>query len=85
MQELPQNAFNDFDDPQIVWEIFGEILDVFDQHRFTAEEVASQTLCNKKLVNKVLHRLIQYKAVTCAGTDHWGVKTYRLNAAFTGL
>jgi hypothetical protein len=84
MQTLPQNAFNDFDNPQIIWEIYGEILDFYDQNSFTAASVAYDVNVDKKLVNKVLHRLIYYKAVTCTGEDHWGVKRYQLNEAFKG-
>jgi hypothetical protein len=84
MKTLPENAFDDFDNPQIVWEIYGEILDFYDQNTFTAAEVAHDVNVDKKLVNKALHRLIYYKAVTCTSTDHWGVKTYCLNEAFRG-
>jgi hypothetical protein len=82
MQTIPEKAFDDFDNPQIVWEIYGEILDFYDQNSFTAAQVAYDVNVDKKLVNKVLHRLIYYKAVTCTGADHWGVKSYCLNEAF---
>jgi hypothetical protein len=85
MQELPQNAFSDFENPQLIWEVYGELLDFYDQNPFCAKSVAYDVNIDVKLVNKILHRLIYYKAVTCTGTDPWGVKTYRLNAAFTGL
>jgi hypothetical protein len=82
---LAKNAFDGFDDPQLIWEIYGELLDFYDQNPFCAKSVACSTNTDVKLVNKVLHRLIYYKAVECTGTDHWGVKQYRLDKAFTGL
>jgi hypothetical protein len=84
MKTLPENAFSDFNNPQFVWEIYGELLNIFPDCSFTAGELASECFVDKKLVNKVLHRLIYYKAVRCIGIDHWGVKKYRLNEAFGG-
>jgi hypothetical protein len=82
MQTLPENAFSDFDNPQIIWELYGEILDIFDQEIFTARTLAHHAIMDVKLVNKALHRLIYHKAVTCVGADHWGVKSYCLNEGF---
>ena len=85
MKQLHQNAFSDFDNPQFIWEIYGEVLDFYDQQSFCAKSIAYTTNTNVKLINKILHRLIYYKAIICTGTDHWGVKQYRLNSEFTGL
>ena len=82
MKTLDQDTFNDFENKQIIWELYGDLLDFYDQDCFTSEQVAYDTVHSKKLINKVLHRLIQYKAVICIGTDHWGMKTYRLNEEF---
>ena len=83
MKQLNENVFNDFEDPQIIWELYGELLDFYSQQDFNAAQVAYETNFDKKLINKILHRLIQHKAVECTGSDHWGVKMYRLNEAFT--
>jgi transcription initiation factor IIE alpha subunit len=83
MQQLNKNIFNDFNDPQIIWQIYGELLDFYSQQNFSAKQVAYELGQDTKLINKILHRLIHHKAVTCTGTDHWGVKTYCLNEAFT--
>ena len=82
-KQLDNNVFNDFEDRQIIWELYGELLDFYSDQLFSAKQVAYETGIDTKLVNRVLHRLIQHKAVRCAGTDHWGIKTYRLNEAFT--
>ena len=82
METLPSTIFDDFDDPQVIWEIFGELLDFFDDGSFTSEQVSRETGHNKQLINKALHRLSQHKAVICTATDHWGVKSYRLNEKF---
>lgn len=84
MQTLQTTAFDDFENPQIIWEIYGDLLDIYDDEVFTARQIAYETGHSKKLINKIIHRLIQHKAVEQAYTDHWGVKTYRLNKAFTG-
>jgi hypothetical protein len=83
MNQINENAFDDFDNPQRIWELYGELLDFYDQFSFTAKQVAYETNIDVKLVNKILHRLIYYKAVSCTSTDQWGVKHYRLNKAFT--
>lgn len=83
MKTLNENAFNDFDNPQIIWELYGELLDFYSDQNFSAKQVAYETNTDVKLINKILHRLIQHKAVICTGNDHWGVKTYRLNDEFT--
>lgn len=83
MKELNKNIFNDFDNPQIIWEIYGELLDFYTEQNFCTKQVAYETGHDTKLINKVLHRLIQHKAVIEVGKDHWGVKTYKLNEAFT--
>jgi hypothetical protein len=85
MKQLAPNAFSDFDNPQLIWEIYGELLDFYDQNSFCAKSVAYSTNTNVKLINKILHRLIYYKAVSCTGADHWGVKHYRLNNSFKNL
>lgn len=84
MKTLPQDIFDDFDNPQIIWEIYGELMDIFDDGTFTAQQVANETAFSKKLINKVIHRLISYKAVTQTKIDHWEVKHYQLNNEFTG-
>jgi len=84
MKTLPPTIFDDFDNPQIIWELYGELLDIFDDGTFTAQQVANETAYNKKLVNKVIHRLIKHEAITETETDHWGVKHYKLNNKFTG-
>jgi hypothetical protein len=84
MKTLNPNAFSDFNDPQLIWEIYGELLDFYGQNPFCAKSVAYAMNTDVKLVNRVLHRLIYYKAVRCTGTDAWGVKRYRLDPAFTG-
>jgi hypothetical protein len=75
--------FSDFDNPQLVWEVYGELLDFYADQDFSAKQVAYEVGFEVKLINKILHRLIHHKAVVCTGKDHWGVKTYRLNEAFT--
>jgi hypothetical protein len=84
MNTLNENAFSDFDSPQLIWEIYGELLDFYGQNPFCAKSVAYCINVDVKLINKVIHRLIQHKAVRCTGTDTWGVKRYRLDPAFTG-
>ncbi len=81
---LDRETFNDFEDKQIIWEVYGELLDFYSDTDFTAGQVASEIGVSKKLVNRALHRLIQQEAVICTGLDHWGVKRYRLNNDFTG-
>lgn len=83
MKTLTENVFDDFEDRQIIWELYGELLGFYTDQNFSAKQVAYETGQDTKLVNRVLHRLIQHKAVICTGTDHWGVKTYRLNDEFT--
>ena len=84
MKTLLQNAFDDFENKQIIWEFYGELLDTYDQSIFCAKQLAYELNMEVKLVNKILHRLIQHKAITCTGADHWGIKQYRLNNAFKG-
>lgn len=84
MRKLQGGIFDDFDDPQIIWEIYGELLDIYDDETFTARQVAYETGYGKKLINKVLFRLLQYKAVKQVYIDHWNVKHYRLRHEFTG-
>jgi hypothetical protein len=83
MKTLPQTTFNDFENRQIIWELYGELLDFYADAPFTTKQIAYETNHDKKLINKVLHRLIQHKAVELVNTDHFGLKTYRLNEAFT--
>lgn len=83
MQEIDKNIFSDFENPQIVWEVYGELLDFYNDQIFSATQVAYETGFDKKLINKILHRLIQHKAVICTGQDFWGVKQYKLNEEFT--
>jgi hypothetical protein len=83
MKLLNQAAFSDFDNSQLVWEVYGELLDFYNDQDFSAKQVAYEVGVEVKLINKILHRLIHHKAIVCTGTDHWGVKTYRLNEAFT--
>lgn len=82
LKHLHRNAFSDFEDRQIIWELYGELADFYSQQNFSAKQVAYETGHDTKLINKVLHRLIQHKAVECIDTDHWGIKTYRLNEDF---
>jgi predicted transcriptional regulator len=84
MKTLNQNAFDDFENKQLIWEIYAELLDFYDQNSFCAKSVAYSTNTDVKLINKILHRLIYYKAVECVGTDTWGAKKYKLNKAFKG-
>lgn len=79
---LQENAFNDFDNPQIIWELFGELLDFYADQEFCAKQVAYETNTDVKQINRILHRLIRHKAVICTGTDHWNVKTYRISEEF---
>jgi transcription initiation factor IIE alpha subunit len=83
MKEIDRQLFSDFDDPQIIWELYGELLDFYNDQNFSAKQVAYETGIDTKLINKILHRLIQHKAVEFVNTDHWGVKIYRLNESFT--
>jgi predicted transcriptional regulator len=83
MKQLPETIFNDFENPQIIWELYGELLDGYEDQTFSAENVAYLINLNKKTVNRALHRLIQFKAVEQAKCDIWGVKQYRLNPQFT--
>jgi transcription initiation factor IIE alpha subunit len=85
MKQLNEKDFADFENPQFIWEIYGEILDFYFDEHFSAETIASHVGTNKKLINKILHRLVNLKAISCAKTDHWGVKYYRLNNEFTGM
>jgi hypothetical protein len=82
MKPLTNNIFDDFEDKQIIWELYGELLDYYTQQNFSAKQVAYETNLDTKLINKVLHRLIQHKAVQCVGTDTWGAKIYCLNSEF---
>lgn len=75
---------NDLEDKQQIWELYGYLADYYFDQIFSAEQVAYDTNTPKKLVNKILHRLIHHKAVTCVGTDNWGVKSYRINDDFEG-
>jgi len=84
MKELQQGIFDDFDNPQLIWEIYGELLDIYDDGSFTAAQIAYETGYSKKLINKVLYRLLKHKAVKQTYIDHWGVKHYSLNHEFTG-
>lgn len=84
MKTLQKGVFDDFDNPQIIWEIYGELLDIYDDGTFTAHQVAYEIGYSKKLINKVIYRLIQFKAVEHTYTDHWGAKHYQLNNEFTG-
>lgn len=83
MRKLAQNAFNDFENKQEIWELYGELLDFYSDACFSAKQVAYETGYSKKMVNKILHRLIQFKAVRIVGVDTWGVKIYSLNEEFT--
>jgi hypothetical protein len=83
MRQLDIRRFSDFDNSQLVWEVYGELLDFYADQDFSAKQVAYEVGVEVKLINKILHRLIHHKAVVCTGTDHWGVKTYRLNEDFT--
>jgi hypothetical protein len=85
MEQVNENNFADFENPQIIWEIFGELLDFFFDETFCAVQVANHMSISKKLINKALHRLLQLEAITYIKTDHWGMKHYRLNDEFTGL
>lgn len=83
MQTLPNDIFNDFDARLEIWDLYGELLDFYADINFTAKQVAYETNHSTKTVNKILHRLIQHKAVRIVKTDHWGIKIYRINEAFT--
>ncbi len=85
MKTLPQDIFNDFENPQIIWEIFGELLDIFDDGIFTAQQVANETGRSTTLINKVAYRLIKHNAIIQVKIDHWEVKHYKLNNEFTGF
>jgi transcription initiation factor IIE alpha subunit len=82
MRQITVKDFSDFQDPQLVWEVYGEILDIYEEELFTAEQIANEIGINKKLVNKIIHRLTQHNALEYVHTDHWGVKNYRLNEEF---
>ncbi|MFN5848737.1 MAG: hypothetical protein ACK5UE_00840 [Chitinophagales bacterium] len=82
MTTITQKYFSDFEDPQLVWEVYGELLDFFNESIFTAEQVSNEIGISKKKINKIIHRLIQHNAVEYVKTDHWGVKNYQLNEAF---
>jgi predicted transcriptional regulator len=82
MRQLDILRFSDFDNPQLVWEVYGELLNFYNDQDFSAKQVAYATNLEVTLINKILHRLIHHKAVVCTGKDHWGVKTYRLNETF---
>jgi len=81
-QTLAQNTFDDFDNHQLIWELYGELLDFYSEQTFSAKQVAYETGQSKQLINRILHRLIQHKAVICKGTDKWNTKLYKLNNAF---
>jgi len=83
MRQLNKNTFNDFDNPQLIWEVFGELLDLYSDQNFSAKQLAYELNFDVKLINKILHRLKQKQAVICTGIDHWGVKIYRINDTFT--
>jgi hypothetical protein len=83
MHTRNENIFDDFDDRQVIWELYGELLDFYFDQSFSAKQVAYETNTDTKLVNRILHRLIQHKAVICTGSDCWGAKIYRLNDDFT--
>lgn len=82
MKKLPKNAFDDFEDKHLIWGIYGELLDFYTQQNFCALQVANEIGYDKKLINKVIHRLIKFKAIKLVGLDCWGVKTYRINDEF---
>jgi hypothetical protein len=83
MRQLDIRRFSDFDNSQLVWEVYGELLDFYADQDFSAKQVAYEVGVEVKLINKILHRLIHHKAIVCTGKDHWGVKTYRLYETFT--
>ena len=83
MQTIDRNIFSDFADQQKIWELYGELLDFYSDQNFSAAQIAYETNTDKKLINKILHRLIQNKALICKGTDPWGAKIYQLNDEFT--
>lgn len=79
---LTEKDFSDFNDPQLVWEVYGEILDFYDEDDFTAEQVSNEIGLNKKLINRIIHKLVQLGALEYTKKDHWGTKYYRLHEAF---
>ena len=85
MKTLETTTFDDFGDTQTIWEIYGEILDFYDEQTFSAKQISYELGHTKKLINKVLHRLVQKEAVKCVGMDTWGDKRYQLNEEFTNL
>jgi hypothetical protein len=86
MKQLQETTFDDFtEDKQIIWEIYGELLDFYDDQTFSAKQLSYELGHSKKLINKVLHRLIQTKALKCLGMDTWGDKRYQLVEEFTSL
>jgi transcription initiation factor IIE alpha subunit len=58
-------------------------MDVYFDETFTASGLAYDLNMDKKLVNRILHRLVFHKAIKFVECDAWGVKIYRLNEAFT--
>ena len=83
MRTLDKQIFSGFEDQQMIWELYGELLDFYSDQNFSAAQIAYETNTDKKLINKILHRLIHHKAVVCKGNDPWGAKIYRLNDEFT--
>lgn len=83
MKQLAETSFNDFENPQLIWEIYGELLDLYTDQNFSAKQIAYETHSDTKLINRVLHRLIQFKAVKQTHCDIWGIKQYSLNPEFT--
>ena len=76
------NPADDASHRQLIWELYGDLLEFYKEVSFSAKQVAYDLNMDTKQVNKILHRLIQKKAVLCIEEDHWGVKTYRLCDAF---
>lgn len=77
MQKI-NNTNQPDNNPQLIWEIWGELLDFYTQQTFTAKQVAYEIGIDKTTVNRALHRLVQLKEVKCIGTDSWGVKLYQV-------
>ncbi len=69
-------------DRQTIWELYGHLLDYYHDQTFSARQLAYDLCQETKIINRILHRLIQHGAVLCTGKDHWGVKMYRLNESF---
>jgi len=79
MKHLEETIFDDFtEDRQLIWEIYGELLDFYEDQTFSAKQLTYELGHDRKLINKVLHRLVQTKALKHIGTDHWGDKRYQL-------